>query len=78
LIRNKKCIVFQERRNAKSASARNRLIDRKKEDFDEDDDEKENEKDNFEKPDENVMNMRERRFREFASVEYNDEIYMVN
>ena len=77
LIRNKTCIVFQERRNAKTASARNRLIDRKKEDFDEDDDDKENDKDNLEKSDAEVTNMRERRFREFASVEYNDEIYMV-
>ncbi len=54
------------------ASYRNRL----KDEFDEDDDDEENEKDVSDKIEENVTNARERRFREFASVEYNDEIYM--
>jgi len=69
-------LFFKERKNAKMASFRNRFIEQKKDEFDEDDDEEENEKDVSDKIEENVTNVREKRFREFASVEYNDEIYM--
>jgi len=47
------------------------------EDDDDDDDEDEKDKQDLEKSDEHVTNMREKRFREFASIEYNGEIYMV-
>ncbi len=79
-IKNKN-FVFQERRNVGTASSRNRFIKRKTEhteEDDEDDDDEKNEKDDTDKIEENVSNIRERRFREFASVEYDDEIYMVN
>lgn len=47
-------------------------------DSDEDDDDEDNEKDGEEEnADEDVSNLRERRFRQFASVEYRDEIFMV-
>lgn len=54
---------------------------RKNDDEDDEDDEEEEdgkkttEEDNA---DEHVSNLRERRFRDFASVEYRDEIFMVN
>jgi hypothetical protein len=55
-------------------------MQRKKENLDDDDEdeEDENEKIDSDKIDENVSNLRERRFRDFASVEYHDEIFMVN
>ena len=72
--------IFKERKNAGTASNRYRLLQRKKEDLDEDDedDEDETEKIDLDKSDENVSNLRERRFRDFASIEYRDEIFMVN
>ncbi len=57
-------------------------MERKKEnidvDDDDDDDDGDNDKDESDKMNENVSNMREKRFLEFASIEYNGEIYMVN
>jgi hypothetical protein len=47
-------------------------------DDDDDDEKKKDETDDSDKMNENVSNMRERRFREFASVVYNEEIYMVS
>jgi hypothetical protein len=75
-----KSFVFKERKSTGIASTRYRLMQRKKENLDEDDedDEDENEKIDLDKADENVSNLRERRFRDFASVEYRDEIFMVN
>ncbi len=56
--------------------SKHRLFEDKKalDDDDDDDDDDENESD---RADESVTNIRERRFREFGSIEYNDEIYMV-
>ena len=58
-------------------------MERKRQNDDKDDEEEEEEseedKDKVnEDVDEHVSNLRERRFREFASVEYRDEIFMVN
>jgi hypothetical protein len=84
-IRNKNVVFSKERRNAGRASFQNRSIERKKKDIDEDDDDddddnkdEEKEKDEVDPTEENVSNIRERRFRDFASIEYNEEIYMVN
>ncbi len=81
-IRNKNFVFSKERRNAARASFQNRSIERKKdiddEDDDDDDKDEEKEKDEVDQTDENVSNIRERRFRDFASIEYNEEIYMVN
>ncbi len=46
-------------------------------DDDDDDDDDENDKDALDRTDENITNFREKRFRDFASMEYNGEIYMV-
>ena len=55
----------------------NRSTGGRKLELNEDDDDEETEKEDPDKADENVSNIRERRFREFASIEYNGEIYMV-
>ncbi|UJR13935.1 hypothetical protein I4U23_000940 [Adineta vaga] len=69
-----------ERRNAGTAFSRNQKKDIRVVDDDDDDDDdgdgKGKENDELDKSNEHVSNARERRFREFASVEYNDEIYM--
>ncbi len=81
MVFSNKTFYFKERRNAGIASLRNRSFERKKENIDvddDDDDDGENDKDESDKMNENVSNMREKRFLEFASIEYNGEIYMVN
>ena len=76
----------QERRSNGAASFHHRAVERNKEnryddDDDDDDDDEEHKqqesKDGSDKADDHVANVRERRFRDFASVEYNGEIYMV-
>ncbi len=69
---------IKERRNTGKASLKNRQIEgRKHIDDDDDDDDDENEKDELDTTDDSTISLRERRFRDFASVEYNEEIYMV-
>jgi hypothetical protein len=70
LIISTEFLSVKERRNA---SSRNRSFKQRRDDIDEDDDDK----NEFDKIDESVTNIRERRFRQFASIEYNDEIFMV-
>ncbi|CAF4019075.1 unnamed protein product, partial [Adineta steineri] len=69
-----------ERRNVGLSSSQSRFMERNKDNIDDDDDDDDDDndenKDESDKTKENVSNMREKRFREFASVEYNDEIYM--
>ncbi|CAF3704603.1 unnamed protein product [Adineta steineri] len=70
-----------ERRNVGLSSSQSRFMERNKDNIDDDDDDDDDDdndenKDESDKMKENVSNMREKRFREFASVEYNDEIYM--
>lgn len=74
-----------ERRGSGAASFHHRAVERNKDkryDLDEDDDDddddnkQQGDKDGSDQTDEHVANVRERRFRDFASVEYNGEIYM--
>ncbi|CAF1221406.1 unnamed protein product [Adineta ricciae] len=65
-----------ERRNAGFARSRKREIQFDDDDDDDDDEAKAKDSDDADKFNEHGSNPRERRFREFASVEYNDEIYM--
>ncbi|CAF2150068.1 unnamed protein product [Rotaria magnacalcarata] len=71
-----------ERRNERTASTQSHFIEQQKKklaDDDDDDDEDEDEDDDkneLDKNDEVKTNSREKRFREFSSVEYNGEIYM--
>jgi len=70
--------LFQERRNAGKVLSKNRLLEDKNALDDDDDDIDDNGDENeIDRIDESVTNVRERRFREFASIEYNGEIYMV-
>jgi hypothetical protein len=70
--------LFKERRNAGKVLSKHRLLEDKKALDDDDDDIDDNVDENeIDKTDESVTNIRERRFREFASIEYNGEIYMV-
>ena len=46
-------------------------------DDDDDDDDDEKEKKKSDVGDESISSLREKRFREFASIEYNGEVYMV-
>jgi len=58
--------------------SKNRLLEDKNALDDDDDDIDDNGDENeIDRIDESVTNVRERRFREFASIEYNGEIYMV-
>jgi hypothetical protein len=70
-------LSIKERRNTRNASLKNRQIERRKHIDDDDDDDDENEKDELDTTDDSTTSLRERRFRDFASVEYNEEIYMV-
>ncbi|CAF3945148.1 unnamed protein product [Rotaria sp. Silwood2] len=69
-----------ERRNAKIASSRSRFIEQKHKKIDDDDDDDDDDEDDDDNESnttvQTVSNMRERRFREFASIEYNGQIYM--
>ena len=76
----------QERRSGGAASFHHRAVERNKDkrydpddddDDDDDEDKQQGNKDGSDKNEEHVANVRERRFRDFASVEYNGEIYMV-
>ncbi|CAF4424901.1 unnamed protein product, partial [Rotaria sp. Silwood2] len=67
------------RRNARKALSKNWQIERRKDIDDDDDDDvddEENDKDDLNIADKTISNIRERRFRDFASIEYNEEIYM--
>ncbi|CAF3582239.1 unnamed protein product [Rotaria sordida] len=64
-----------ERRNAQKALSKNSKIQRRK-DIDDDNDDEENVKDDLNRTDKSVTNIYERRFHDFASIEYNGEIYM--
>ncbi|CAF0750491.1 unnamed protein product [Rotaria sordida] len=64
-----------ERRNARKALSKNSKIQRRK-DIDDDNDDEENVKDDLNRTDKSVTNIYERRFHDFASIEYNGEIYM--
>ncbi|CAF1467340.1 unnamed protein product [Adineta ricciae] len=63
-----------ERRNARTWMTKYRYLD--DEDDEKDDEVEKTDRDTLENNDENVGNLREKRFREFGSVEYNGEIYM--
>jgi len=78
-INNDLFLSIKQRRNTGKASLKNRQIDQRKhiDDDDDDDDDDENEKDELDTTDDSTTSLRERRFRDFASVEYNEEIYMV-
>jgi hypothetical protein len=65
-------LSIKERRNAGKSSIKNQQLEQYKDLDNEDDDE-----DELDKSDENITNIREKRFRSFASIEFNDEIYMV-
>lgn len=74
---------FQERKPPGAKPSRFRLMEQKRRKDDDDDDEDDEEEGGKkeaeeENADEHVSNLRERRFRDFASVEYRDEIFMVN
>ncbi|CAF0768424.1 unnamed protein product [Rotaria sordida] len=64
-----------EKRNARKALSKNSKIQRRK-DIDDDNDDEENVKDDLNRTDKSVTNIYERRFHDFASIEYNGEIYM--
>ncbi|CAF0962475.1 unnamed protein product [Adineta steineri] len=70
-----------ERRNLGKTLAKYRHLPHKKDLDDDDDDEEEDDDDNsnndeLDRSDEKVKNIREKRFRDFSSLEYNGEIYM--
>jgi hypothetical protein len=73
-------LFIKERRNAGKAFSKNRSIEASKnidDDDDDDDNEEEKDKEEMDITDESISSVRERRFRSFASIEYNGEIYMV-
>ncbi|CAF1010024.1 unnamed protein product [Rotaria sp. Silwood1] len=62
----------------RKAFSKNSQIERRKNIDDDDDvDDEENEKDDLNTTDKSINNVRERRFCDFASIEYNGEIYMI-
>ncbi|CAF0730642.1 unnamed protein product [Adineta ricciae] len=63
-----------ERRNVKTWMTKHRYLE--DENDEKDDEDEKTDRDRLESNDENVGNLREKRFREFGSVEYNGEIYM--
>ncbi|CAF4634784.1 unnamed protein product [Rotaria socialis] len=72
-----------ERRNERTASTKSHFIEQKKrkladndDDDDDDDEDEDDDKNELDKNDEVKTNPREKRFREFSSVEYNGDIYM--
>lgn len=72
-------LSFKERRNAEREESKmsTNAMKRKFHITDDDDDDDDGEERSEENTDENIDNLRQRRFREFASVEYMGEIYMV-
>ena len=70
-------VFFQERRNASVVWSRSQQKKKFDDDEEDDDDDEKESRDEEGKTDEQATNARERRFHQFASVEYDGEIYMV-